>query len=76
MTATLTPPTTGGHLQSVVGKGTRPPEITIPAMFRRTVEHHGEKTASLHKVDGKWIPTTYRELALRVQHLAAGLLEL
>ena len=76
MTATLSPPVAGSLTQMAVGKGQRPPELTIPAMLRRTVERHGDKTASLHKVDGKWIPATYRELDQKVQHLAAGLLEL
>jgi long-chain acyl-CoA synthetase len=58
------------------GSNHRPPEITIPEMFRSTVERSGDRSALLHKVDGKWQPITYRELQARVTHFANGLIRL
>jgi long-chain acyl-CoA synthetase len=50
--------------------------LTIPEMFRRTVERRGDNTALRLKKDGKWHPISYRELSRRVDELALGLLHL
>lgn len=76
MTATLQPATAGPSQRPVPPSGVRPPELTIPAMFRRTVGRYGERTALLHKAGGKWLPITYAELETQVVQLALGLAEL
>jgi len=75
MTATLQP-AAGSAKRGAPPSGERPPAITIPAMFRRTVERFGDRNSLLHKANGKWIPITYRELENQVVQLALGLAEL
>lgn len=76
MTATAAPDKPGSRSRTTAGGTDRPPRMTIPAMFRRTVERVGDRAALLHKVDGKWEPITYSELAADVVNLARGLMEL
>lgn len=76
MTATLSPATATTAERPVPPSGKRPPELTIPAMFRRTVERYGERTALQYKEGGKWLPITYAEMERQVIHLALGLAEL
>ncbi|HEU4754177.1 MAG TPA: AMP-binding protein, partial [Armatimonadota bacterium] len=54
----------------------RPPELTVPEMFRRTVARSPQKSALLHKESGEYRAISYGELAERVRHFALGLIEL
>ena len=55
---------------------TRPPELTIPAMFFHTAHHFQDKVALLYKEGGKWLPITYHEFEEQVVHLALSLTQL
>ncbi len=58
----------------IVGdRSQRPPESTIPEMFRRTVERNQDKTALMYKAEGEYRPITYPEYAEQVRNLALGL---
>ena len=46
---------------------------TIPEMFVKTVDRLKERSALHDKVDGKWRPLTFEELAERVEWFASGL---
>lgn len=76
MTATAAPATPNSRSRTTAGSTDRPPQMTIPAMLRRTVERSGKRPALLHKVSGKWEPITYTELAANVVKLARGLIDL
>ena len=55
---------------------TRPPELTIPAMFFHTAHHFQDKVALLYKEGGNWLPITYHEFEEQVTHLALSLIQL
>lgn len=70
MTATAPQP---ARARIVGDRSQRPPESTIPEMFRRTVERNQDKTALMYKSEGEYRPITYPEYAERVRILALGL---
>ncbi|MBI3909404.1 MAG: long-chain fatty acid--CoA ligase [Armatimonadetes bacterium] len=63
----------GPALQEAGSLAPRFPEISVPQMFRRTVQRLGENTAHLIQDDGKWRPLSYRDLATRVRDFGLGL---
>jgi len=68
------PPATAAKIVQRVGSvDDRPPPLTVPEMFRRTVASKPDKAVQLYKAGGEYRPITYRELAERVQALALGL---
>jgi long-chain acyl-CoA synthetase len=75
MTATMNPPTTATP-QHAGDCSQRPPELTIPEMFRRTREANAAKEALLYKVGDQFQPITYGELGERVDAFGVGLLDL
>jgi len=76
MSATATPAKPESRTRTTAGSTDRPPAMTIPQMFRRTVERVGDKPALLHKVAGDWVPISYRQLATSAGQLANGLIGL
>jgi long-chain acyl-CoA synthetase len=79
MTATAVPPASSGTtpLRQIGDRNERPPELTVPAMFHRTVARVPHKTALLHKEKDKgFLPLTYKELEDWVREYALGLLDL
>lgn len=78
MTATASPPPTAapGSLQQSGDRSLRPPELTVPQMFERTLAIVPDKPALMHKAGGKFQPITYKELDQRVRALALGFLAL
>jgi long-chain acyl-CoA synthetase len=54
----------------------RPPELTVPQMFRRTLERSAGKHALMYKKEGKFHPITYEELAVWVRNFALGLVSM
>lgn len=52
------------------------PEVTLPELFRRTVERYPQKEAIRFKTDGVYQSISYADLTIRVRDLAMGLAEL
>jgi long-chain acyl-CoA synthetase len=73
--ATKGAPAAGARRQ-VGDPGKRPPQLTVPRMFRHTAEGHPQKTAQMHKREGKWHSSSYSQLSERVRSFALGLVDL
>ncbi len=48
---------------------------SVPEAFFGTASHNASHPAQWYRKDGNYLPITYRQLELRVRHVAAGLLK-
>lgn len=51
------------------------PKIALPRLFMRTAAYFSSKTALMEKRNGRYHPTSYKELADEIIHFAAALIE-
>jgi long-chain acyl-CoA synthetase len=65
------------RLMRSIGSTTSDDErTTIPAMFRRQVEHYGDRAALMYKRDGAYRTMSWSEYGRRVRDFALGLIAL
>ncbi|MFO0729238.1 MAG: long-chain fatty acid--CoA ligase [Myxococcota bacterium] len=53
-----------------------PPPVPLTRLFLERAERSAERVASRAKVDGQWVPMTWRGIRLAVEEICLGLLEL
>ncbi len=68
--------TTATTLRQIGDASLRPAPLTVPQMFRHSVQGAGPRTAILFKENGSYQPITYTEMNERVRALAAALIAL
>jgi long-chain acyl-CoA synthetase len=67
---------TATHTRPVAPAGDEGRGRTLPALLLHDADVRGAKTAIRSKDLGRWVETTWSEYALRVAHVAMGMLEL